>query len=143
MSAADQSGKKHLLIIDDEATIRDLLAQFLTVAGFRVTAAEGAAAALQVARQDAPDLIISDLQLEDADGLEMISQLKDLLPKAPVILLTGVLFEPEVVRDVLSKKVACYLEKTSSLARILENVRELLRRPPPLTSPGPDAPFAS
>ena len=120
---------KHILIIDDEATIRDLLAQFLTVSEYRVTAVPSAAEALEMARQDPPDLVISDLQLEDADGLEMIAQLKDLVPHAPVILLTGVLFEPEVVRDVLSKKVACYLEKTSSLARILETVRELLRHP--------------
>ena len=121
---------QQILIIDDEATIRDLLAQFLSASGYRVTAVESAAAALRAARQDPPHLVISDLQLEDADGLEMISQLKDLVPRAPVILLTGVLFEPEVVRDVLSKKVACYLEKTSSLARILETVRELLRHPP-------------
>ena len=126
---------KHILIIDDEATIRDLLAQFLTISEYRVTAVASAAEALKMARQDPPDLVISDLQLEDADGLEMISQLKDLVPRAPVILLTGVLFEPEVVRDVLSKKVACYLEKTSSLARILETVHELLRHPP-ATKPG-------
>jgi len=121
--------KNHILIIDDEATIRDLLAQFLTVSGYRVTTVETAAEALRVVQQDPPHLIISDLQLEDADGLEMIGQLKEALPAAPVILLTGVLFEPEVVRDVLSRKVACYLEKTSSLARILETVRDLLARP--------------
>jgi two-component system OmpR family response regulator len=123
--------KPHILIIDDEATIRDLLAQFLTVSDYRVTAVESAAAALRVVQQDPPQLIISDLQLEDADGLEMIGQFKEALPAAPVILLTGVLFEPEVVRDVLSKKVACYLEKTSSLARILETVRDLLAQPRP------------
>ena len=121
--------KQHILIIDDEATIRDLLAQFLTVSGYRVTTVSTAAEALKSVVQDPPHLIISDLQLEDADGLEMIGQLKEALPQAPVILLTGVLFEPEVVRDVLSKKVACYLEKTSSLAKILETVRELLARP--------------
>jgi len=120
--------KQHILIIDDEATIRDLLAQFLTVSDYRVTTVSTAAEALKSVAQDPPHLIISDLQLEDADGLEMIGQLKEALPQAPVILLTGVLFEPEVVRDVLSKKVACYLEKTSSLARILETVRELLAR---------------
>ena len=52
-----------------------------------------------------------------------------------VILLTGVLFEADVVRDILSKKVACYLEKTSSLAKILETVRDLLDHP---KSPGKD-----
>ena len=118
--------KQHILIVDDEADIRDLLAQFLTVSGYRTTAVASPAEALLVGQQDPPDLIMADLQLEDADGLEMIAELKVMLPDKPVILLTGVLFDPEVVRDVLSTKVACYLEKTSSLERILEAVRRLL-----------------
>ena len=125
--------KKHILVIDDEATIRTLLAQFLAASGFRVTAVASAAEALLSVRQDPPHLIISDLQLEDSDGLEMVDQLKSAHPDAPVILLTGVLFDEDVVRDVLSKKVACYLEKTSSLAQILETVQRLLR---PAKGPG-------
>lgn len=118
--------KKHLLIVDDEANIRDLLAQFFMAGGYRVTAVASAAEALDTASKERPDLLISDLQLEDSDGLEMIARLKSLHPGMPVILLTGVLFDPEVVSGVLSTKVDCYLEKTSSLARILETVRRLL-----------------
>ena len=118
--------KKHILIVDDEADIRDLLGEFLTKSGFRVTATGSAAEALSIVRTDAPDLIISDLQLEDADGLEMIAQLKAALPNTPVMLLTGVLFEPQVVRDSISKLVSSYLEKTVPLKRILQEVRRLL-----------------
>jgi len=116
---------KHILIVDDEANVRDLLDRFLTGSGFRVTAVESADEAMRAVRQDPPHLIISDLQLEESDGLEMIAQLKSLLPDTPVILLTGVLFDPKVVREVLSGKVSAYLEKTSSLARILEEVKRL------------------
>lgn len=77
--------KKHILIIDDEAAIRDLLAQFLIDIGYRLTVAASAAEALQVVKLETPDLIISDLQLEDADGLEMIAGLKTILPSTPVI----------------------------------------------------------
>ena len=66
----------------------------------------------------------------------MIGQLKAARPDTPVILLTGVLFEPDVVRDVLSSKVACYLEKTASLAKILETVRHLLAHPAQSGKPG-------
>jgi hypothetical protein len=61
----------------------------------------------------------------------MIAELKTNLPAVPVILLTGVLFDPEVARDILTKNVSCYLEKTSPLSRILENVRKLLEQAPP------------
>ena len=125
--------KKHLLIVDDEADIRDLLGEFLRGNGYRVTAVASAADALRTGRQDPPDLIISDLQLEDADGLEMIAQLKTALPDKPVILLTGVLFDPKVISDVLRANVACYLAKTSSLKQILEAVHRLLYGSSPST----------
>lgn len=117
--------KKHILIVDDEAAIRELLAQFLGSNGYRVTSVASAIEAERGIAGDPPDLIISDLQLEESDGLDLIARLKAQLPDTPIILLTGVLFDPEVVRDVLAHKVTSYLEKTSSLARILEEVRRL------------------
>jgi CheY-like chemotaxis protein len=117
--------QKHILVVDDEADIRDLLKEFLGHSGYRVTAVPSAIEAQEIVERDAPNLIISDLQLEDSDGLDMIEHLKSKLPNTPMMLLTGVLFDPKVVRDTLSKKVSCYLEKTSSLARILEEVRRL------------------
>jgi len=116
---------KHILIVDDEASVRDLLERFLTGAGFRVTAVATAAEAIRSVREDPPQLIISDLQLEDSDGLEMIAKLKATLPATPVMLLTGVLFDSRVVQEVLSGKVSSYIEKTSSLARILEEAKRL------------------
>jgi DNA-binding response OmpR family regulator len=121
--------KQHLLIVDDEENIRELLKACLTSSGYRATAAASAAEALRVARDEPPDLIISDLQLEDADGLEMISELKAVLPNTPVILLTGVFFDPKVVSEILRAKIDCYLEKTSPLAKILEAVRRLIGPP--------------
>jgi CheY-like chemotaxis protein len=116
----------HILIVDDEDQIRSLLTEFLTRVGYRVTPVSSAIEAQAAVRADPPDLIITDLQLEDSDGLDMIERLRAALPKTPVILLTGVLFDPKVARDVLSKKVSCYLPKTSPLSRILSEVQRLL-----------------
>ena len=62
------------------------------------------------------------------------------LPDKPVILLTGVLIDPTVVSAVLKTKVACCLEKTSSLAQILDAVRRLVPRCGPLAAGGRSAP---
>lgn len=118
--------KKHILIVDDEAEIRDLLGLFLNSHGYQVTAVETAVEALRFAKTTPPDLIISDLQLEESDGLEMIEQLKATLPDTPVILLTGVMFDAQVFRDTLSKKVSAYLMKTTPLAKIKEEIERLL-----------------
>jgi len=118
--------KRHILVIDDEAEIRELLGQFLNASGFLVTGASCRSEALTAVQQGRPDLIISDLQLEDADGLELITALKASCPDSPVILLTGVLFEPGVVQSVLGAQGVQYIPKTSPLTRILEVVRTLL-----------------
>jgi CheY-like chemotaxis protein len=116
---------KHILIVDDELVIRELLESFLTTNGYRVTTVASAFEAEAVAARDTPQLVITDLQLEESDGLEMVARLKSLLPETPIMLLTGVLFDPKVVREVLNKKVSCYVEKTAPLSRILEEVQRL------------------
>ena len=118
--------KKHILVVDDEATIRELLAQYLDHSGYLVTAVGSAAEAERVIAANPPQLVISDLQLEDSDGLVMIERLKSALPDTPVILLTGVLFDPQVVKATLSGKVSSYLQKATPLNRILDEIRRLI-----------------
>jgi CheY-like chemotaxis protein len=117
--------QKHILIVDDEAEIREVLNLVLTKEGYRVTAVTTAHEAQQVVATDVPHLVISDLQLEDSDGLEMIQKLKATLPNTPMMLLTGVFIDPKVVRETLSSKVSAYLQKTTPLAKILSEVRRL------------------
>ncbi len=118
--------KKHIITVDDETVILELLQQFLSNEGYRVTTATSAAEALKIARADPPQLVITDLQLEDSDGLQMVEQLKRLFPDIPVILLTGVLFDPKVVEASISKKVAAYISKTSPLENLAKEVRRLI-----------------
>ena len=118
--------KKHILIVDDEVSIIELLGSYLTHAGYRVTGVSSPQQAEETAARDKPDLIITDLQLESSDGLEMISRLKSRMPETPVILLTGVHFDSKAVHEILAKKVSCYIEKTSPLNKILEEVRRIM-----------------
>jgi len=121
--------KKHILVVDDEESIRELLSIYLVGASYSVTAVASLDAALDAVRQEPPDLIISDLQLEGADGLQTIARLRNAVPDTPVILLTGVLFDPKAVNEVLMSKVTCYLPKTCSLAQIMDTVRRLTQAP--------------
>jgi DNA-binding NtrC family response regulator len=122
--------KKHILIIDDEEPIRKLLNEVLTRQCYRVSEAGSGARAKEIVQADPPDLIITDLQMEDTDGLALVEQIKQVLPRVPVILLTGVLFDPEVVRDTLSSKVSCYLQKTTPLKQVIGEIRKLLGETP-------------
>jgi DNA-binding NtrC family response regulator len=117
---------KHILIVDDEAEIRDTLREFLRIKQYQVSAAASAAEAMRYLRRDPPQLIITDLQMEDTDGLVLIEEIKAAVPQVPILLLTGVVFDPEVIRETISKKVASYLDKTTPLDRIEAEIRRLL-----------------
>ena len=117
---------KHILTIDDEMGIRQILREVLTGAGYRVTDVSSAEEAMQVVREDPPDLVITDLQLEESDGFAIIAQVKEIAPATPVILLTGVLFDPAVIRRLGDEKISSYVEKTGSLARLMGEVKRLL-----------------
>jgi DNA-binding NtrC family response regulator len=117
---------QHILTIDDEEQIREILGQVLRNSGYRVTAVESAAEAVTAAQRDRPDLVITDLQLEESDGFELIDELQKIAPGVPIMLLTGVLFDPAMVKRLGEKKIAAYVEKTASLERILREVRGVL-----------------
>jgi DNA-binding response OmpR family regulator len=113
---------KHILTVDDEVEVRELIAEALTMAGFRVTGVSTAAEVMQVIAADPPDLLITDLQLEETDGFDVVERVKAVAPRLPIILLTGVLFDEEVVRGPVWEKIAAYVQKTSPLGHIVQMV---------------------
>lgn len=118
--------RKHILVIDDELPILDLLHEYLKGQGYRVSTACTALEAKHCVQADPPQLIISDLQLEETDGLHLIEQLRVLLPSTPVILLTGVLFDAQVVEENLKLKISSYVSKTAPLQSLLLEIRRLI-----------------
>lgn len=121
--------KKHILSIDDEADIRELLQEVLTMKGYRVSTAAEPEVAKKIVQQDPPDLIIMDFQIEEGDGFVLIEEIKRLGPSIPILLLTGAVFDRTVVRDTIEKKVARYLDKTASLSTIVTEIEKLLGDP--------------
>ena len=114
---------KHLLIVDDEDEVRELVGEALSVAGYRVTGVGTAAEALQLVKTDPPDLVITDLQLGETDGFYVIEQVKALNPKIPVMMLTGVFMNPDEIPPEISKNIVGYIPKTASLEEILGKVK--------------------
>ena len=119
--------KEHILSIDDDPEISRIIKEILLMDGYRVSTANLAESALRVIQSDPPDLIIMDLQLEDTDGLLLVEEIRTIMPKVPILLLTGVILDPMVVRHTIAKKVSSYLAKPSSLEEIRGEVRRLLR----------------
>jgi DNA-binding NtrC family response regulator len=118
--------KKYILCIDDEADIRELLEEVLTIKGYRVSTTAEPDVAKKIVRQDPPNLIIMDFQIEECDGFILIEDIRKLGPNIPILLLTGAVFDRAMVRDTIEKKVSRYLDKTTSLSEIVAEIEKLL-----------------
>lgn len=83
------SDEPHLLVVDDDDRIRDLLRRYLVNEGFRVTAAQDAASARKMMSMIDFDLAILDIMMPDEDGLSLLSSMRNDRNQTPVILLTA------------------------------------------------------
>ena len=121
--------KKHILSVDDEQDIRELLQESLQMRGFRVSTAATPDEAKKIARADRPDLIILDFQIEEGDGFVLIDEFSRQYPNVPLMLLTGAVFGKGAVREAIEKRVSSYLDKTASLAQIVDEIHRLIGDP--------------
>ncbi len=79
----------HILVVDDEASMRQLLEIALGKEGYRVTTAESGQKALRFVEKSAVDLVISDIRMPDMTGVEVLRKVKDIHPQIPVIMITA------------------------------------------------------
>ena len=92
MAQVFDPAQRHLLVVDDDDRIRDLLKQFLTRTGFRVTAAAGAATARRLLATMAFDLLVMDVMMPGEDGFSLTRWLRaqpGALGVTPVLILTA------------------------------------------------------
>jgi two-component system OmpR family response regulator len=116
-----------LLVVDDEPTVRELLAATLRFAGFAVTSAGTGAAAIEAAHREPPDLVLLDVMLPDLDGFEVVRRLRSGGGRVPVLFLTA--------RDAPADKVHGltlggddYVTKPFDLPELIARIRAVLRR---------------
>jgi DNA-binding NtrC family response regulator len=79
----------HILVVDDERSIRLMLETGLTLNGFRVTCARTGREALEVARNTAFDAVLSDVYMPDGGGLELVQGLRAIHATVPIVLMTA------------------------------------------------------
>jgi len=79
----------HVLVVDDEQSMRELLAIMLKQVGYTVTLADGGEAAVQALKSDAFDLVITDLRMRKVDGLAVLRAAKEHSPRTVVLVVTA------------------------------------------------------
>ena len=124
-----------LVVVDDDARIRDLLRRYLTQEGFEVMVAEDSKALNRILLRDTVDLIVLDLMMPGEDGLSICRRLRAGGDRTPIIMLTA---KGEDVDRIVGLEVGAddYLGKPFNPRELLARVHAVLRRRPPQEAPG-------
>ena len=129
----------HLLLIDDDDAIRDVTAEILLQAGHSVNTAPDAKTGLALHHAEQHDLIITDINMPEMDGIELIMALRHTEPRPRIIAISGgyrfseSLFLPVAQRLGVQRAMA----KPIRADELLQAVVEVLAKPAPPTVPVP------
>ncbi len=120
---------EHILVVDDEEDILELVSYNLTKAGYRVTSVTSGEDAIKSARSKLPDLVLLDLMLPGVDGLEVCNTLKrdHRTANIPVVMLTARGEEADIVSG-LELGADDYVTKPFSPRVLLARIKAVLRR---------------
>jgi two-component system response regulator FlrC len=119
----------NILIVEDDAALRDAVCFTLEMAGHGVTGVDGGPAALAELERQTFNLVITDLRMQPMDGLELLGEIRNRLPQLPVLLMTAY---GDVDKAVAAMRGgACdFLMKPFETELLLESVRRYAAAPP-------------
>jgi two-component system phosphate regulon response regulator OmpR len=132
-----QDDPAHILVVDDDARLRALLQRFLTEQGFRVSAAENAAAARAALADMAFDLLVLDVMMPGETGLALTAALRAEGQEVPILMLTARGAPDDRIAG-LEQGVDDYLAKPFDPRELALRIRTILRR----AAPAPAAPHS-
>ena len=115
-----------ILVVDDDVAVRQLSAEILMRSGYEVEAAADGAAAWQALNTDTYDLLITDHNVPDLTGVELLKKLRAARMALPVIIAAGALPKEEATPEPWLKPAAT-LRKPYTVDELLGTVREVLR----------------
>ena len=115
----------HILIIDDEASLRQTLARILQRAGFEVTTAVNGKDGLALVVEQPFDLIYLDIRMPDVSGLDLLKTIHTKFPELPIILFTA---QPDVnsAVEALRRGATDYLLKPLNPQTVIDRTRKIL-----------------
>jgi two-component system OmpR family response regulator len=116
-----------VLVVDDEATLAELMSMALRLEGWEVRSAADGVTAVRTARDFRPDAVVLDVMLPDIDGLEVLRRMRADAPALPVLFLTA----KDAVEDRIAGLTAGgddYVTKPFSLEEVTLRLRALMRR---------------
>jgi excisionase family DNA binding protein len=120
--------RPRILVVDDEASIRDLLSKTLALADYDIDTSPDGRSALERLRLYPYDLLIVDLKMPGMDGLAVVREAKRLKADLPVIVITGYSTESSAI-EALNLGVTSYLTKPFKVSQVLASAAKAMGEP--------------
>jgi len=118
-------GKESILLVEDEAGIRDAVMRYLTSLGYEVSVARNGEEGLELAEKRQFDMLVSDVVMPKMNGQELLQQFRRLHPDAPALLISG--YTGRALGNQSSiPQGAGFMQKPFSLPHLTARIRELL-----------------
>src|SRR5688500_7816481 len=117
----------HILVVDDEPVLRDLIARFCSTIGYTAVAVASGEEALAQLAQGSIDFVIADIQSPGMSRTELLAKMKDHFPDVPVMAITG-FSDINIAIDVLKNGACDFIVKPFNLDSIQESTRIALEK---------------
>ncbi len=125
MSRPNPAIETTVLLVDDDNTLRNVLGRLLSRRGYRVIEAVGARPALRIIEAESVDIIVSDIQMSDGDGFELIQKLRaSESAKPPLIFMSGGVMLSDA--EIKALGAALFLQKLVSPSELLSAIAGLV-----------------
>ncbi len=111
--------KKKVLVVDDELSFREPIADILEVSGYSVVSATSGIEALEIMKDDLPDLVLTDVKMPEMDGFTLLEKIKEDHPSIPVLLMSAY---HNIDDNPTKYQPACFFNKPIDLKAILMKV---------------------
>jgi two-component system, OmpR family, response regulator VicR len=121
---------RHILCIEDDTEMTDLIRLILSRKGFEISVASGGQAGIRKVREEMPDLVLLDLMMPDMDGWEVYQQMKadEKTKEIPVIVVTAKAQSIDKVLGLHIAKVDDYIAKPFSPKELIDSVEQVLAK---------------
>ena len=121
--------RPHILFVDDEAPIREMLALYFRKQGYDVSSATTHAEAVALADKNPFHLAILDVDIAGENGLELLSLFKAKYPKLPVIMFTGLNSDEDLLARAMARGADAFMRKTEPIHDLLGEVQRFVPKP--------------
>ncbi len=138
----DGRAKKRILIVDDEPALRELIVDALSDTGTIVSTAGSGFEAMELARTERPDIVITDLCLGDCSGLDVIDNLRESMGDVPTVVITGK-GDAESLSEASRRRPLELMTKPLNIQRLRDTISQEITRQEDVESDIEDAPGIS